>query len=81
MIIVGKRHHTRFFPQNANDADRSGNCPAGTVVDTDIAHPVEFDFFLQSHAGILGTSRSAHYSVCLDSVSIFSYAYIFIGHL
>jgi eukaryotic translation initiation factor 2C len=32
-IVVGKRHHVRFFP-NAKDADRSGNCPAGTVVDS-----------------------------------------------
>jgi len=21
-VIVGKRHHTRFYPQNKNDADR-----------------------------------------------------------
>ena len=45
------------------DADRSGNAPAGSVLDTDIAHPVEYDLFLQSHAGIKGTSRSAHYTV------------------
>jgi len=43
--------------------DNSGNCLAGTVVDTVVAHPTEFDFYLQSHGGLLGTSRSAHYSV------------------
>ncbi|KAK7020337.1 Piwi-domain-containing protein [Favolaschia claudopus] len=65
LIIVGKRHHIRLFPQD-KDADRSGNCPAGTVVDRDIGHPTEFDFYLQSHGGLLGTSRPAHYSVLYD---------------
>lgn len=33
-IVVGKRHHYRFCPQDPNDmtqADKSGNCPAGMV--------------------------------------------------
>ncbi|KAJ1305975.1 hypothetical protein OPQ81_010690 [Rhizoctonia solani] len=29
-------------------------------------HPTEFDFYLQSHAGIQGTSCSSHYSVLYD---------------
>ncbi|KAJ7061541.1 argonaute-like protein [Mycena amicta] len=66
LIIVGKRHHFRFLAANDKDADRSGNCPAGTVVDRDIGHPLELDFYLQSHAGILGTSRPSHYSVLYD---------------
>ncbi|KAG6909899.1 hypothetical protein DXG01_014713 [Tephrocybe rancida] len=69
IIVVGKRHHVRFKTQNDRDADRSGNCPAGTVVDTEIVHPTEFDFFLQSHGGLLGTSRPAHYSVLYDENS------------
>ncbi|KAH9045386.1 argonaute-like protein [Lactarius pseudohatsudake] len=66
LIIVGKRHHVRFFPRSENEGDRSGNCPAGTVVDSDVVNPVEFDFYLQSHGGLLGTSRPAHYNVLLD---------------
>lgn len=66
MVVVAKRHHQRFFPKDPRNADRSGNCPAGTVVDSDIAHPTEFDFYLQSHGGLLGTSRPAHYSVLHD---------------
>ncbi|KAJ7047297.1 argonaute-like protein [Mycena alexandri] len=66
ILVVGKRHHVRFFPASDRDADRSGNCKAGTVVDRDVAHPTEFDFYLQSHGGLLGTSRPAHYSVLYD---------------
>ncbi|KDR77481.1 hypothetical protein GALMADRAFT_266956 [Galerina marginata CBS 339.88] len=65
LIIVGKRHHNQLFGPN-DLVDKSGNCPAGTVIDTGIAHPTDFDFFLQSHAGILGTSRPCHYSVLYD---------------
>ena len=74
VIVVGRRHHVRFFPA-PNVADRSGNCPAGTVVDTDVVHPTEFDFYLQSHGGLLGTSRSAHYSVLSDENG-FSWVFI-----
>ena len=66
LIIVGKRHHVRFFPCVQNEGDRSGNCVAGTVVDSDVVNPVEFDFYLLSHGGILGTSRPAHYNILLD---------------
>ena len=66
-IPVSQRHHVRFFPsQNRAESDQSGNCRAGTVVDREISHPTEFDFYLQSHAGLLGTSRPAHYNVLLD---------------
>ncbi|KAJ7758252.1 argonaute-like protein [Mycena metata] len=67
LVVVGKRHHVRLFPINDKDADKSGNLPAGTVVDQDIGHPTEFDFYLQSHGGILGTSRPGHYSVWYSS--------------
>ncbi|KAJ3529107.1 hypothetical protein NM688_g7899 [Phlebia brevispora] len=66
VIVVGKRHHVRFFPMNPSEADKSGNCKAGTVIDREITHPLELDFYLQSHAGLLGTSRPAHYNVLHD---------------
>ncbi|KAL5582915.1 hypothetical protein UlMin_015357 [Ulmus minor] len=68
-IVVQKRHHTRLFPEdhgNRNSTDRSGNIQPGTVVDTQICHPSEFDFYLNSHAGIQGTSRPTHYHVLYD---------------
>jgi len=66
MIVVQKRHHARFFPASPQDADRSGNCPAGMVVETIITHPREFDFYLQSQAGLQGTSRPTHYHILHD---------------
>lgn len=68
-IVVQKRHHTRLFANNHRDrssVDKSGNILPGTVVDTKICHPTEFDFYLCSHAGIQGTSRPAHYHVLWD---------------
>ncbi|KAG0337299.1 Eukaryotic translation initiation factor 2C [Podila humilis] len=65
-VVVQKRHHTRFFPMSPQAADRSGNCQPGTCVDTVIVHPFEFDFYIQSHAGLLGTSRASHYHVLQD---------------
>ncbi|GAU45969.1 hypothetical protein TSUD_194170, partial [Trifolium subterraneum] len=68
-VVVQKGHHTRLFPNNHNDrnsTDRSGNILPGTVVDSKICHPTEFDFYLCSHAGIQGTSRPAHYRVIWD---------------
>lgn len=33
IIICGKRHHARFYPTDAPNADRNGNTRPGTVVD------------------------------------------------
>jgi eukaryotic translation initiation factor 2C len=66
LIIVGKDHKVVFFPKSTDDADRSNNCPAGTVIDTGVVSPVEFDYYLYGHAGIIGTSKPAHYNVLLD---------------
>lgn len=66
-IVVQKRHHTRFQPVNSEEGvGRAKNIPPGTTVDTVVTHPVDFDFFLCSHAGIQGTSKPAHYYVVHD---------------
>lgn len=63
-IVVTKRHHVRFFPRPHDpSADRSGNCPAGFIVDSDIVYSTMPDFYLQSHSGIKGTSRPSHYTI------------------
>jgi hypothetical protein len=52
----------RFFQRREEEIV---NCQAGTIIDRDVVHPLDFDFFLQSHGGSRGTSRPAHYSVRL----------------
>ncbi|CAG2170882.1 unnamed protein product [Oppiella nova] len=42
------------------------NIPPGTVVDSHVVHPTDFDFYLCSHVGIQGTSRPSHYYVLHD---------------
>ncbi|KAL1727089.1 Piwi domain-containing protein [Schizophyllum commune] len=72
--ITFVRHNTRLNP--LGNKDRSGNAPAGSVIDTNIVDPVEFDFYLQSHAGIQGTSRPVHYwenQLSADALQHFTY--------
>lgn len=68
-IIVTKRHHARFFPKKGQ-GDRSGNIMPGTVIDTGITSRTYYDFYLNSHAGIQGTSRPAKYTVLVDENNI-----------
>lgn len=67
IIVVGKRHHTRFYPTNMKDTDeRTGNPKPGTVVDRGVTGEKLFDFFLLAHQGLQGTSKPAHYVVLKD---------------
>ena len=65
----------RFFATAEPDKDRTGNLPAGTVVDRAVTHPFAFDFYrklllnhietklifpVQSHAGLQGTAKPTH---------------------
>ncbi|WVZ12771.1 hypothetical protein V8G54_017301 [Vigna mungo] len=69
--VVQKRHHTRLFPLETYQSSTQNhflyeNIPPGTVVDSVITHPNEFDFYLCSHWGVKGTSRPTHYHVLWD---------------
>ena len=68
IIVCGKRHHTRFYPVQEGEADRSSNCAPGTVVDRGVVEVRSWDFFLQPHACLQGTARPGHYYVVLDEV-------------
>jgi eukaryotic translation initiation factor 2C len=71
IIVVGKRHHTRFFPTKKEDGDSNGNPKPGTVVDRGITEARNWDFFLQAHAGLnQGSTRPAHYYVVLDEIFV-----------
>ncbi|EWC46593.1 hypothetical protein DRE_04080 [Drechslerella stenobrocha 248] len=65
-IVVGKRHHTRFYPTDATKADENKNCLPGTVVDRGVTAVYDWDFYLQAHKGLQGTARPAHYYVLRD---------------
>ncbi|GLB39886.1 putative argonaute family protein [Lyophyllum shimeji] len=68
IVICGKRHHTRFYPTEAENADHNGNPKAGTVVDRGVTAVYLFDFFLQAHGGLQGTTRPTHYYVVRDEI-------------
>jgi eukaryotic translation initiation factor 2C len=68
IIIVGKRHHTRFYPTKKEEADRSSNPQNGTIVDRGVTEARNWDFFLQAHTAIQGTARPAHYFIVLDEI-------------
>lgn len=69
-LVVVKRHHTRSYP--IADEDKHGtkkheaNCKPGTLVDRIVTSPYFADFFLQSHTGLKGTAKPAHYFVLQD---------------
>ncbi|KAF8319797.1 Piwi-domain-containing protein [Clavulina sp. PMI_390] len=71
-IVVGKRHHIRFIaaPDGDRDQNDKGNLKSGLVVDDQIVHPLYRDFYLQSQRPLMGTSRSAHYTVLYDDNNI-----------
>lgn len=68
IIIVGKRHNTRFYPTKESEADRSSNPQNGTVVDRGVTEARNWDFFLQAHTALQGTARPAHYYIVLDEI-------------
>lgn len=83
LLVVGKRHHTRFYPREENDDRRNDdrrnndrrnddrkNNPAGLVVNSVITDPNQFSFYLQSHHSPIGTARSAHYFVIRNEMSL-----------
>lgn len=69
VVVVQKRHHTRFFPGNTNvgrDDRKNNNVPAGTIVDTVITRPNENHFYLVSHQSIQGVAKPTKYCILLD---------------
>ncbi|KAG1327188.1 putative protein argonaute 16 [Cocos nucifera] len=63
VIVAQKNHHTKLF-----QAGGAENVPPGTVVDTKVVHPRNYDFYMCAHAGMIGTSRPTHYHVLVDEI-------------
>ncbi|UJR23980.1 hypothetical protein I4U23_026946 [Adineta vaga] len=70
-VVVKKRHNTRFFTWD-KQTNQTNNIQPGTVIDTDIVSPNGFDFYLNSHAAIQGTSRPMLYQVLYDEIGFTS---------
>jgi hypothetical protein len=75
IIVVGKRHHTRFYATSEEDADYnpqrqrgSMNTKPGTVVDRGITGTTYHEFYMQAHQGLQGTARPGHYIVIKDDI-------------
>lgn len=75
VIVVGKRHHTRFYATKEEEADYnpqrqkgSLNTKPGTVVDRGITGTTYHEFYMQAHQGLQGTARPAHYVVIKDDI-------------
>lgn len=72
-IVVQKRHHTRFFPGRSGcgrDDRRNNNVPPGLIVDTEITHPNETQFFLVSHQSIQGVAKPTKYCLLKDDLNL-----------
>ncbi|XP_062208482.1 protein argonaute 4A [Phragmites australis] len=63
LIVAQKNHHTKFFLPGSPD-----NVPPGTVVDNKVCHPRNYDFYMCSHAGMIGTTRPTHYHILHDEI-------------
>lgn len=76
LIIVGKRHNTRFFPATNNQevGRGNGNLAGGHLINSGVTlfneAPVIYNFFLQSHTAIQGTARTAHYVVLQNDMNL-----------
>ncbi|PIA63772.1 hypothetical protein AQUCO_00201245v1 [Aquilegia coerulea] len=63
LIVAQKNHHTKLIPYGS-----TSNPPPGTVVDTQIVHPRNYDFYMCAHKAEIGTTRPTHYHVLLDEI-------------
>lgn len=72
MVVVQKRHHTRFFPGDSKIGSqdwKNNNVPPGTIVDDKITAPKENHFYLVSHQSIQGVARPTKYCILYDEAN------------
>lgn len=76
-VVVAKRHNVKMLPDSDdpnyakqnNGKEKNGNCRPGTLVDTVVTSAYYSDFYLQSHDGIKGTAKSAHYFMLVNEMN------------
>ncbi|CAF3014553.1 unnamed protein product [Rotaria sp. Silwood2] len=70
-IVVKNDHNTCFFTFD-EQSNQANNVQPGTVIDTDIVLRNGFDFYLNSHTTIPGTSQPTFYQVLYDDIGFTS---------
>lgn len=82
LLVVTKRHHTRFFPledqkaitrryeRKQRDIFKDKNLRSGLLVDSQVVDKNHFSFYLQSHYSELGTAKNAHYFVISNGMNL-----------
>ncbi|KAL4888335.1 RNA interference and gene silencing protein [Aspergillus ambiguus] len=73
IVLVGKRHNTRFIANETGTRRHPGHQKGltpenGTVVDQEVTDSKAWDFYLQSHSAPLGPPRPTHYTVLFDQI-------------
>jgi hypothetical protein len=66
--VVQKRTNARFARLDSKDGRTLKNVFPGTVIDTHIVSPHNYDFFLVSHHALKGTARAIKYWVICDDI-------------
>eukprot|EP00922_Rhytidocystis_sp_ex-Travisia-forbesii_P033115 GHVS01049257.1.p1 GENE.GHVS01049257.1~~GHVS01049257.1.p1 ORF type:complete len:327 (+),score=28.35 GHVS01049257.1:174-1154(+) len=70
LVAAQKNHSTRFFPPGVQANDRA-NPPPGFLLDSSLCHNSTYmNFYLLSHAGIIGTSHPTRYFVLWDDMKM-----------
>ena len=67
LIVVKKRHNTRFFAYN-QETSVTSNLAIGAAIDTTIVHPYQNNFYLNSHTAFQGVNHPSLYHVLLDEI-------------
>ncbi|PIN08811.1 hypothetical protein CDL12_18612 [Handroanthus impetiginosus] len=65
-VVCNHTHQPKTTLMNMADGGATGDVPPGTVIDTKIVHPFEFDFYPCSHFGRIGTRNCQEHFVQLD---------------
>ncbi|CAF4294778.1 unnamed protein product [Adineta steineri] len=78
LVIVKKRHNTRFFTYNPNaiqknprskkQIEETDNMSIGCVIDTTIVHPYQYNFYINSHNAYQGVNHPSLYHVLLNEI-------------
>ena len=70
LIVVGKRHHTRFYATRGGKANRSANSLNGAVIDHGVTSMWNWDLFLQARTRAYRALSSPHTTISSPTRSL-----------